>query len=374
MDTMNMLHIRQTLDMLASGLSQLSNNAALPEMVRNEFRQIADNAMANIGMITASHEGTILSGHGIQSTALRNACKYLGQTVEGNLDNLAVKVLPAIDEEHLAYAMCRWSQMLMKLWPTIDFDTDGKMIKVIHSGSLIIDIELTPKSSSSEGMSYIDKVSYRLYTPECWWDLTGSIERSHALYNSNFQYHSAHLCHHVEDAFASLTNKHLAQSVLDVLAEELMVDETVDTVLSSAHNQARRSFSPSALLEIAAGKVHSDRVIAALNKGMYHFNDRSRSGYGRQIKFDGGYVSISTNDTDWNSWERMNELKMKNSWARDKTPLTFENIELHGVNVSERQLPTSILNTIKDAVEVYMNGLFPDAEWYTPIPVKEENE
>ncbi|MCY1331310.1 hypothetical protein D9M68_19760 [compost metagenome] len=366
--------IKQSLDMLASGLGNLANNPAMPEMVRSEFHNLSANTMANIGMITAMAEGAIIAGQGPQSTALRNAVKYLGIPVEGDLNNLAVIMPPAVHEDHLTYAMCRWSQMFLKRWPIELFDTDGKILKVIHRDQVIVDVELVPSKVDENNTATIDSISYRVYTAENWWDVAGEIQKVNAIYTKDFTYAHASVNHHVESTYMSATNPSIVQSVLDLVAEEMMADEIIDTRLSEASRPGIGGISPTTFMEVRAGKVHPDRVMQALNKGMYHFCHNRSPDYGRRIDLPNGHLVIRTFDSDWDGWDVMEEAKKKQSWNRDSPAITIKGIYLGGASVENRRLPIAVLTEIETAIEAYMDTLFPDAEWYTPIPVKEENE
>jgi hypothetical protein len=367
--------IQESMEMLVIGISSLANNPGIPEIVRNEFQSIANNSMFRVKTICSVLETDYIMGLGPQSLAMRNAVKYLGAKVEGNLDNLGVKIPLPIPEDQLLYAMCRWSQMLLTRWPLEHFNEDGKLLKVLHRDGVIIDADLIPGTPDENNTVLIDSIHYRIYTPENWWTISGSISRQSAIYNSDFSMVNGSVHHNVENAFVSIPADVLGRGVLDTVAEAMLPDAIVDTRLSGGRYPGVDKELPTRLLEMRAGRVHPERLKDALDHGMHHFAAAYRGrGNGTRVDFESGFVHLCPGSSDWATWKEMEELKLKKTWLRDTTPLVVAGSYLGGRDVSTTRLPIAILNIIEAAVEKYIDGLFADDVWTTPLPKKETEE
>lgn len=365
--------VKTSIDMIGNALGALANNPGLPDIVRNDLSSIASNIHATASPIVIQWEGEIVAGMGPQSLAIQNAAKILGIVTQGNLDNLRVKFPDSIPEETINDACCRWSQMFLRPFPQESFDENGTYAKTVERGGLIFNLEL--KTRDTEGVTRkAHSLNYSYTTAEGWWTVSGSVDRSEALYLKHIQYSSLSVYHSVENEWVQLSNSSLEASILDIAAQEFMKHVEIDTAVNFQGNPGYRGTSLELIMTGNCAAVHEDRRTDALDKIMYHFCQNRHPHYGRLIEFDGGHIVVGTPHSEWDSYKAMVDDKKERAYRRDETALVIKEICLDGVSVKSRYLPTIVHVSIEAAILNYMGSLLTDAEWYTPIPTKPTEE
>ena len=368
--------IKQSIDMVGNALGSLANNPGLPDIVRNDLSNIASNIHATAAPIVDQWEGEIVAGMGPQSLAIQNAAKILGVVPQGNLDNLRVRFPSPIPDETLNDACCRWSQMFLRPFPKESFDENGTYAKTVERNGLIFKLELKTREAFSEESvtRKAQSLSYSYTTTEGWWTVSGSVDRSEALYLKHIQYSQLSVYHSIENEWVQLSNSSLEAAILDIAAQEFMQHVEIDTAVNFQGNPGYNGTKLELIMMGNCAAVHEDRRTNALDKIMYHFCQNRHPHYGRLIEFDGGHVVIGTPHSEWDSYNAMVDDKKERPYRRDESALIIKEISLDGVSVKSRYFPTTVQVKIEAAIVNYMGSLLTDAEWYTPIPVKSTEE
>lgn len=348
---------------LSMGLRNIAQNPALPEMVRSEFNTLAEHAMFVIGPVHALRYDAIMSGTGPRSNGLRDAAGWLKLPDTGiDFSRLAPKTtfdwinhVENADDHELF--MRSWSQFFYTQYPlehfsdeastiTVKFEHDGYDFEVTAYAQLTT---LEPGDPLPE-LVWIKEVQISYQPKEAFWRGFITIPRSSALFREK-PCSDVHITHNVEGVLLNAELKGIVPFVTDYVIVQLFSRLGYSFKDYSLAGDAGYKDDLKAMLDEIAEEYpehHKDHVRNIVTR------ECSNMGCAKGMNIevpDVGTVRIVTGESDLYDYEKWVTKTKEHSWYRDKPLLKIHSINVAGVDISSRRIPTAWNHRITVAID-----------------------
>lgn len=378
-----------TLINLNMGLREIGNNPALPEMVRQQFGNMASNVDMMLNSTGHMINEQVHNGQGPVCQGIYATAQVLGLEKErqAQLNELMVPKDWRFNKDITWTAKERQLQdhYVSKLFETQHYaelftpDEDGKLVRKIELTESGYTIHVTLKAvpvKDDDQRVWLTSIGQRTDSKQQYWWFGNGIESS-VMYQDRVQSSITrmHGFHTLEIASFEFDMPHADQFwdvILQAVGTELgftFVDyDTGDGYLQKIVDKA--FFMNVDIMDKADQKITMDAVWKAL--GTTYPDTSGRDAKGLSLKTSFGSFALAINDTSWYSYSTAMEKRVASHWERDKPLIALNEVIVGGQNRKGQghALPYQYGDEIRT---VLLAWLFQLIEGLT-FPAKEEPE
>jgi len=379
------IHLYNGLRHIAMTFQDLGQNAAIPEMVRDTYRNAAAQAstfLTGYEMVVQTH---LLQGKGPRMTALRDYAQWLGiGLTEEKIKAMSVKLSFASEELLERYdtssAVDRISQMFMAKIPLSKFtreEVDGKTRYVVEKEWEELDglsyklkyvagwKETPDEPVDLNAKVYISHVECMYSTVHNYWTCAITLWRSNALYQAPA--HTGVIVANVVENLAghvSMLPEQMLWFCDWIVAEHgirLFDIPLVSTVLCTP---GRTRLDIEYLVRNWLHEYDPEDADAILDRVVSRANNLGCA-KGLHIPFaEDCEVVITTGRPEWYSVKKYREEIEKYTYMRDKALLVLNSVSVTGIDVQRRSHPVqwelmmeqAILKELRSIADEYLKS------------------
>lgn len=346
---------------LAGSMGELSQNPALPEMVRGRFTEMSSQLHMCHSMARNAANDATLTGNGPRCQALRDSQRWFDLTSIPYVDltQLAVKVTwdwfeAPVEEKDVAYWSRYWSQFFYTEYPAALFSEEGGKLstKFTRHG---IDYELTATgklttySDAPQPKMIIDHVHVMYKPTTVFWLSHITVSGQAATFNQHPKL-DINVSHLVECDGARTELAAPVPFIVDYVVnplKDLLGFEFTDYRMSTAVGV---SHDVEATIKSIAATYPEHHVSHAVDAMVYACNPYGNID-GLVIDVEGiAEVTLVTGDRNWRSYAQAEETRKKDHWSRSTPLAKIQFITRFGRNLTSTVLPQHWVNAIDEAI------------------------